>query len=294
MRVLITGGTGFIGSMLLEQLSAAGHHCVVLTRMQPPPAGPATYLHSLDELSDDAEIDAVVNLAGASLADKRWSAGYKKMIVDSRLQTTAALVALCRRLTTKPAVFLSGSAIGYYGAHADELVDESTESGEGFAAQLCCDWEKEASAIDDLGIRLCVLRLGVVLDRDGGAFVEMARPFRLGIANWIGSGDQYLSWIHRRDAVGAMLFLLEQAQLRGVFNLTAPQPVTSKSFCTLLQAQLRTWVSLPMPAWVMRMLVGEMADELLVQGQRVVPRNLLQAGFQFQYASLEEALPALV
>lgn len=294
MRVLVTGGTGFIGSLLQQVLSDAGHQLMVLTRQTSPPAGPATYLHSLDELADTAEIDAIINLAGASLADKRWSTSYKKTIVDSRLNTTADVVALCHRLNTRPSVLLSGSAIGYYGAHGDEKLDERCGAGDGFAAQLCSDWESEASAVAALGIRLCLLRLGVVLDRDGGAFVEMARPFRLGVANWIGSGEQYLSWVHRRDVVGAIVFLLEQSQLHGVFNVTAPQPVTSKGFCSVLKAHMRTWITVPMPAGVMRVLVGEMADELLITGQRVLPANLLNAGYTFQYPELEEALSTLV
>ena len=294
MRVLITGGTGFIGTMLQQVLSDAGHQLMVLTRQASPPAGLATYLQSLDELRDTAEIDAIINLAGASLADKRWSESYKKTIVDSRLNTTADVVALCRRLNTKPSVMLSGSAIGYYGARGDEELDERSGAGDGFAAQLCSDWESQASVVEALGIRLCLMRLGVVLDRDGGALVEMVRPFRLGVANWIGSGDQYLSWVHRRDVVNAMLFLLEHEKLHGVFNVTAPQPVTSKEFCGALKAHLRTWITLPMPAAVMRTLVGEMADELLIEGQRVLPQNLLNAGYAFQYPDLEEALPTLL
>ena len=295
MRVLVTGGTGFIGTMLQQVLLDAGHVCLVLSRQaSSSPAGSAKFLRSLDELPDSAEIDAIINLAGASLADKRWSESYKKTIIDSRLNTTIDIVALCRRLNAKPSVLLSGSAIGYYGARGDEELDERSDAGDGFAAQLCSDWEHEASAVEELGTRVCLMRLGVVLDRDGGAFVEMAKPFRLGVANWIGSGDQYLSWVHRRDVVGAMLFLLEQSQLHGVFNVTAPQPVTSRGFCNALKNHMRTWITLPMPAGVMRILVGEMADELLVQGQRVVPLNLMNAGYKFQYPSLEEALATLV
>jgi uncharacterized protein (TIGR01777 family) len=294
MRVLITGGTGFIGSSLQQQLVRGGHECLVLTRQAEPPAGQSTYLHSLDELPDTAQIDAIINLAGASLADKRWSDRYKKTIVDSRLNTTADVIALCRRLETKPSVLLSGSAIGYYGAQGEEKLDELASAGEGFAAQLCQNWEDAAAAADALGIRLCVLRLGVVLDRDAGAFVEMARPFRLGVANWIGSGEQYLSWIHRQDAVAAIIYLLEHEALQGIFNVTAPEPVTSQMFCTSLKRHTRTWLTLPMPAWLMRMLVGEMADELLISGQRVVPHKLLEAGYRFSYPSLDDALPALI
>ncbi|MEP4484921.1 MAG: TIGR01777 family oxidoreductase [Halioglobus sp.] len=296
MRILITGGTGFIGSMLQQVLSDAGHELLVLTRQALSSEGErsTTFLKSLDEIPDSANVDAIVNLAGASLADKRWSTRYKKTIVDSRLETTASVVALCRRLQVKPSVLVSGSAIGYYGARGAEKLDESADQGEGFSAQLCGDWEREASAVEAMGIRLCLVRLGVVLDSDGGAFVEMAKPFRMGVANWIGSGDQYLSWIHRRDVVGAILFLLERNDVDGVFNVTAPEPVTSKGFCQALQAHLRTWITLPMPAGVMRLLVGEMADELLVQGQRVLPNRLQNEGYAFQYADLDSALATLV
>ncbi|MEP6390958.1 MAG: TIGR01777 family oxidoreductase [Halioglobus sp.] len=296
MRILITGGTGFIGSLLQQVLSEAGHELLVLTRqtLSPERDGSTTFLQSLDELPDTANVDAIVNLAGASLADKRWSTGYKKTIVDSRIETTASVVALCRRLQVKPSVLVSGSAIGYYGAQGAEKLDESAGQGEGFSAQLCGDWEHEASAVEAMGIRLCLMRLGVVLDSDGGAFVEMVKPFRLGVANWIGSGDQYLSWIHRRDAVGAIVFMLEHGDVHGVLNVTAPHPVTSKEFCRALKRHLRTWLTVPMPAGVMRLLVGEMADELLVQGQRVLPLNLQNAGYAFQHPDLDSALATLV
>ncbi|MEP0202597.1 MAG: TIGR01777 family oxidoreductase [Halioglobus sp.] len=296
MRILITGGTGFIGSLLQQVLSEAGHELLVLTRqtLSPERDGSTTFLQSLDELPDTANVDAIVNLAGASLADKRWSTGYKKTIVDSRIETTASVVALCRRLQVKPSVLVSGSAIGYYGAQGAEKLDESAGQGEGFSAQLCGDWEHEASAVEAMGIRLCLMRLGVVLDSDGGAFVEMVKPFRLGVANWIGSGDQYLSWIHRRDAVGAIVFMLEHGDVHGVLNVTAPHPVTSKEFCRALKRHLHTWLTVPMPAGVMRLLVGEMADELLVQGQRVLPLNLQNAGYAFQHPDLDSALATLV
>jgi len=294
MRVLITGGTGFIGSHLQQALIHAGHRPIVLTRQTLPANEGVTFLHSLDELPDTAEIDAIVNLAGASLAEKRWNAQYKRIIVDSRLSTTADVVALCRRLHRKPSVLLSGSAIGYYGARQEEEVDERADRGTGFAAQLCSDWESEASNVETLGIRLCLMRLGVVLDKDGGAFEEMVRPFHFGVANWIGSGDQYLSWIHRDDVVGAILFMLEEQSLQGVFNVTAPHPVTSKGFCRILQLHMRTWLTLAMPASVMRILVGEMADELLINGQRVVPNKLLSSGYVFHYPELETAVPTLL
>ena len=294
MRILISGGTGFIGSLLLEKLTGEGHECVVLSR-QPHQAGAGiSFVQSLDEIADDDSIDAVINLAGASLADKRWSSRYKDTIVSSRLGTTKNLVSLCQRLNRAPSVFISGSAIGYYGSRGSESLEEGASAGEGFASQLCQRWEEAAEEVRGTGARLCIIRLGVVLDREGGAFSEMSRSFRMGVASWMGTGEQYLSWIHRQDAVAAILFLLRDDTLAGVFNLTAPQPVTSREFCAGLKKQLRTFVTLPLPAPVMRALVGEMADELLLEGQRVLPGRLLQSGFEFQYPGLDQALARLV
>jgi uncharacterized protein (TIGR01777 family) len=294
MRILISGGTGFIGSLLLEKLTGQGHECVVLSRQRLPAAAGISFVQSLDEIADEDLIDAVINLAGASLADKRWSPRYKDTIVSSRLDTTRDLVGLCKRLARAPAVFISGSAIGYYGSRGDEALEEGASAGEGFSSQLCQQWEQAAGEVSETGARLCIIRLGVVLDRDGGAFTEMSRSFRLGVASWMGTGEQYLSWIHRQDAVAAILFLLQEDSLAGVFNLTSPQPVTNREFCEGLKKQLRTLVTLPLPGPVMRVLVGEMADELLLGGQRVLPGRLQQSGFEFQYPGLDEALARLV
>lgn len=290
MHYLITGGTGFIGTALIEALLAEGHSATVLSRQRLPDTAALRYVADLQEVTDEANIDIVVNLAGASLAGARWTEGYKQEILSSRLGTTEKVTALIERLNRKPRLLLSASAIGYYGHHGDELLGEDGAVEPGFSAALCQQWESAAEVAAKQGVRVCLLRLGVVLDRNGGAMEEMARPFKFGIANWLGSGHQWLSWVHRRDVVAAIGFLRDRPDLAGAFNITAPEPVTSRGFCSAMKRYKRTLLTAPVPAPVMRLLVGEMAEELLLNGQRVVPERLAAAGFQFGYANLDAAL----
>ena len=292
MQILVTGGTGFIGQALLPALTAAGHEVLVLSRGRHQDRKGVRYLQDLDSLPAETPVDAVINLAGASLAGRRWNAAYKREIVASRIETTRSILELVTRLDRAPGVLLNASAIGYYGASDDTPLDESAAPGQGFSAELCQQWEQVAAGAETAGVRVCLLRLGVVLDAGGGALAEMARPFRLGVANWIGDGHQYLSWVHRSDVVAAMLLLLENEALSGPFNVTAPAPVTSRELCDALKRQLRTLVTLPMPAAMMRLMVGEMADELLITGQRVVPAALTSAGFAFHHRTIDSALAA--
>ena len=293
MRILVTGGTGFIGTALVNRLLERGHSVTVLTRQSLQGGDRLDYVSSLDILENDERIEAVINLAGASLADRRWTRKYKQEIFSSRLDTTRALVALLGRLQTPPATLLSASAIGYYGHHGDEPLDEGGESIPGFAQDLCAQWEDAALQARELGVRVCLLRLGVVLDAGGGAFTQMDRPFRLGVANWLGHGRQWLSWIHREDVIAAIEHLLADETLAGPFNLTAPDPVTSRGFCDVMKRHRRTLVTAPVPAVVMRLMVGEMANELLLNGQRVLPAALQAAGFSFRYPTLDDALRAI-
>ncbi len=294
MNYLITGGTGFIGTALIASLRAAGHGVTVLTRRPRPPQERITFITSLDAIPAQARFDGVVNLAGASLAGARWSESYKREITSSRLDTTGAVIALLGRLQQPPAVLLSASAIGYYGHHGDEPLGEDGAAVPGFSQQLCQRWEAAALRAVDLGTRVCLLRFGVVLDRDGGAMQQMAQPFRFGIANWLGSGQQWLSWVHRKDAIAVIDFLLARPDLAGPFNITAPEPVTSRGFCAAMKRRRRTLLTAPVPAPVMRLLVGEMAQELLLQGQRVLPIRLQAEGFNFSFPTLDEALGAIM
>ena len=290
MQILLTGGTGFIGEALTQALLAGGNEVIILSRHAHTDRPRCRYIQSLDDISAQAKIAAVINLAGSSLAARRWSAAYKHEIVASRLDTTGQLLDLFRRLDHCPPVLLSASAVGYYGHHGDDCLTESSPVKPGFAQALCSDWESLALQAQSLGVRVCLLRLGVVLDSGGGALVEMAKSFHIGVASWLGSGQQWLSWVHRRDVVGAMLFLLNRDDLQGPFNITSPAPVTSRGFAHALQAHFRTFIRAGVPAPVLRLLVGEMAQELLLNGQRVLPDRLQAAGFEFIYPDIESAL----
>ena len=285
MHILITGGTGFIGQ--------AGHRISILSRSQHRDTAQCTFVRSLRELSPDSAPDAVINLAGASLAGKRWTRAYKEELVASRVQGTRALVAYFTESADPPRALLSASAIGYYGPRGDDALTEEAAPGSGFSSELCQAWEQEAARAAEAGIRTCLLRLGVVLDRQGGALKEMALPFRFGVASWPGSGHQYLSWIHRQDVVAAMAFLLAEDTLAGPFNLTAPGPVTQREFCRAMRKHFRNLPGMPVPGPVMRLLLGEMAGELLLSGQRVVPAGLQRAGFEFRYPGIDDALAAI-
>lgn len=290
MHYLITGGTGFIGTALIEALREKGHAVTVLTRQALPDLSDCRYVSDLDEIDQGKQFDGVINLAGASLAGGRWTEAYKRELVASRIDTTRAVVELLKRLDHPPPVLLSGSAIGFYGHHGDEILAEDGAVVPGFAQRLCQEWEAAALEAEALGVRVCLLRLGVVLDSGGGALVDMARPFSLGVANWLGDGHQWLSWVHRRDVVAAMSHLLEHPALAGPFNITAPEPVTSRGFCDAMKRRKRTFITMSVPATAMRLLVGEMADELLLNGQRVLPAALAAAGFEFAFPTLDEAL----
>ena len=294
MHILITGGTGFIGGPLCECLLSEGHQLTLLTRQALVDIDHCRYVSKLDTLDAGERFDAVINLAGASMAECRWTPEYKREIFASRLETTRALLQFLERMKQRPKVLLSASAIGYYGHHGDEELEESGATTPGFAQGLCEQWEQLALSARQLDIRVCTLRLGVVIDSGGGAFAQMARPFNFGVANWLGSGRQWLSWVHRADVISAMHFLLRHTDLQGPFNITAPQPVTSRGFCEAMKLHKRTLFSVPVPEVIMRLMVGEMAEELLLNGQRVVPAALLQAGFTFDYPDLNSALSKVI
>jgi uncharacterized protein (TIGR01777 family) len=294
MHILITGGTGFIGGPLCECLLSEGHQLTLLTRQALVDMDHCRYVSKLETLDTRECFDAVINLAGASMSECRWTPEYKREIFASRLETTRALLQFLERVKQRPKVLLSASAIGYYGHHGDEELEESGATTPGFAQDLCEQWEQLALSARQLDMRVCTLRLGVVIDSGGGAFAQMARPFNFGVANWLGSGRQWLSWVHRADVISAMHFLLRHTDLQGPFNITAPQPVTSRGFCEAMKLHKRTLFSLPVPEVIMRLMVGEMAEELLLNGQRVVPAALQQAGFTFDYPDLNSALAKVI
>ena len=291
----MTGGTGFIGSALAAQLLELGHELLILTRnLGHMDSDNLSYINSLDSIHEEDYFECFINLAGENIAEKRWTEARKSALLSSRIDTTRELFELARRLQRPPELVLSASAIGFYGNQQDQRLSEDAQSTEGFAPRLCQAWEDAALRFETLGCRVCRLRLGVVLAAEGGALEELTRSARMGVASWLGDGGQWLSWVHREDVIRAMLFLLEDADHSGAFNLTAPEPVTNRAFCDELRQHMRTWLAMPVPGFVMRIVFGEMAEELLLNGQRVIPRRLQEAGFNFRYDTLAEAMPSLV
>ena len=288
MHILVTGGTGFIGSALIPELVGRGHEVTVISRAMRSALHKVAYCQTLSEVKTD--IDAVVNLAGASLAARRWTARYKREIVESRVNLTQDLVSWLKQRDNPPDVFVSGSAVGFYGHHDSEVFTEANSQGQGFSATLCADWEQAAAEAEAFVPRVSMLRLGVVFDRGGGALQEMLRSFHVGLQSWLGSGEQWLSWVHREDVVSAICFLLEHPTASGPFNLTAPEPVTHREFSVVAAESFRTAFAAGVPESVMRLLVGEMADELLLKGQRVLPERLLNEGFGFSHPHIAGAL----
>ncbi len=280
MNYGITGMSGLIGSALARSLRNDGHQALGLPRSVTDPA-----------LVD--RLDAVVNLAGAPIAGQRWTAARKDQIRDSRIRATRDLVETLGRSSTPPKVLVSGSAIGFYGVRGDEELDESSQRGTGFLPDVADAWEKEAEAAGKLGIRVVLLRTGVVLAREGGALPEMAKPFRAFAGGPIGGGTQWMSWIHLADEVRAIRLALDSPALAGPVNSTSPNPVRNEEFAHELGKALHRPSLIKAPAFALRAVFGEMADEVLLGGQQVMPRRLLKAGFQFNFPTLGRALADL-
>lgn len=294
MRVLVTGGTGFIGRVLIASLLARRHSVMVLTRSVAAAAKlqPATvqFSESLDQLGG---VDAVVNLAGANLGEGRWTAARKRIFYESRIGTTQKLIGWMATLSVKPSVLISGSAIGYYGLHGANAVTENDSAAADFLGQLCADWESEAIEAETLGVRVCRVRIGIVLGPKGGALAKMLPPFKLGLGGPMGSGRQWMSWIHCDDLVTLICELLTHSAAKGAFNATAPNPITNSQFSQALGAALHRPACLPMPSLLLKITLGEMSD-LLLTGRRVLPARAQEIGFKFQYPTLESCLHAII
>jgi uncharacterized protein (TIGR01777 family) len=294
MHILITGGTGFIGQALVPQLETQGHKLTIYSRQTHPNTTAVAFIQTLAELTQVDPIDVVINLAGESLARNRWTKNYKHTLRASRIDLTQDLIDILQRSHHRPKHFISGSAIGWYGDCGEQKIDENHPAGSGFGAELCKGWETAALAAEEtLGSTVTTMRIGVVLDKDGGAFPQLYMPFRFGVANWPGTGDQYLSWIHRSDLVKAIGELV-QRPIAGPVNLTAPEPVTYRMLAQEISELRKTWVTMPAPGFAMRLALGEMAEELLLSGQRVLPTKLLSTGFEFEYPTVDRALQALL
>lgn len=301
MRLIVTGGSGLIGSALSAELAGAGHDVVVTSRRpdQVDSAADGVDVREWDAQSK-AQLtrilngaDAVIHLVGEGIGDGRWSRARKERIRASRVDSTRAVVEALALANPRPKALIQASAVGYYGGREDELLTEDSSVGEGFLAETCAAWEEAGEQAREVGVRRSILRTGVVLAREGGALPKMALPFKLFAGGPVGDGDQWVPWIHLQDQVAAIRFLTEDENAAGPFNLTAPTPVRNRDFGRALGDVLRRPSFLPTPAAAMRLLLGEMSD-LLLEGQRAVPERLIEAGFAFRFERVEDALADLL
>lgn len=300
MKILVAGGTGFIGKPLLAQLNQEGYEIVLLTRNKssvPPSLQKIAAAESWDAKSpapwekemDDAE--AVINLVGEPIANKRWSASQKEKLVKSRIEAARALIHAMQNAPRKPKVFINASAVGYYGNVAEGELTEDCPKGEGFLADTCGEWEGEAQKARELGVRTVLLRIGIVLDQRGGALAKMLFPFQCFMGGPLGSGKQWVSWIYIQDVIGIILFALKNESLSGPVNAVSPAPVRMKEFCAELGKAIHRPSWIPVPAFILKILLGEMS-EMLLGGQKVIPQKLLNSGYPFGFSKLDQAFQA--
>ena len=302
MQIVIAGGSGFLGTALAGTLAAEGHDVAVLTRQhskkpshQPHlsfvPWDPNGHTGPWAKAVDGAT--AVINLAGESIAAKRWSTAQKQKIRDSRMLATRSLAAAIRQAARPPAAFISGSAVGYYGDRGGETLTEASAPGTDFLAGVAKDWEAAASEVASLS-RVALVRTGIVLDRRGGALPKMLPPFQMFVGGPLGTGTQYMPWIHKNDWVRMVSWMISAEGARGPLNATSPSPVTNAEFSKALGHALKRPSLLPAPAFALRLALGEMADALLLSGQRALPRRATDLGFSFRYSDIDEALASVL
>lgn len=297
MRVFITGATGLIGRHLTQKLLDNHHQVTVLSRdidrARKLFGEQVSYCSSLDDPTAINRMDAVINLAGEPIADKRWTTRQKRRLCQSRWKITERLSVLIKNSPYPPSVFISGSAIGFYGAQADNIVTEETRPHREFTHQLCERWEAYAKQAKSPATRVCLLRTAVVLSTSGGALPKILTPFKLGFGGVIGSGKQYMAWIHIQDMVDGIYFLLTTPDLHGPFNMAAPNPVTNYEFSHTLARQLKRPCFMPIPALLLRIIMGESAT-VVIHGQRAEPARLAEAGFTFSHDNIAGALADLL
>lgn len=299
MKILITGSTGLIGKQLLDHLK--GHHLVLLTRdiqkaelaLNHLALPHADFISNLSSFNDLNNIDAIINLAGEPIAERKWTKKQKDIIINSRCNLTDELAQLCLKSLTPPRCFISGSAIGYYGNAGSQDINETTEiASSDFSHQVCQQWENKALQAQNSQTRVCLLRTGIVLSPLGGALKKMQLPYQFGLGGPVGDGKQYMSWIHIDDMVLAILHLLDQEGSSGIYNLTAPHPVTNQTFSKALAKTLKRPHFLFTPKILIKGILGE-ASALLTDSQRVRPQRLVHEGFKFRYSRIESALKQL-
>jgi uncharacterized protein (TIGR01777 family) len=296
MKILLTGGTGLIGSQLVRLLLDRGHQVVILTRnLAGKPAMTGVQYAAWDGKIDGSwvklmpAIDAVVNLAGENIGGHLWTPAHKELVRTSRVQAGKVLVEAIRQSSRKPDLFIQSSAIGYYGPSGDQPLGEDAPSGRDWQSDICREWEGVTQPLDAMGIRRLVIRSGVVLSLDGGAFPRLLLPFKLFAGGPIGSGRQWLSWIHWRDEIEAISHLIHHTGAEGVYNLTAPEAMSNAEFGRLLGRVIKRPYWFPTPGFAIRLVLGEMST-LVLDGQRVFPQRLIESGFQFRFAKVQDAL----
>lgn len=299
MKIVLAGGTGFIGTTLRRKLISAGHEVIVLTRQAATEGTEREVFVAWDaKTSGDWAsrldgVDAVINLAGENIAGERWTPVRKQKIISSRVDATRAIVNAIAQAKQKPAVLINASAVGYYGDADDRELTEKDPEGTGFLAATCNQWETEAHKVEPLGVRLVVFRLGPVLGEQGGMLSKMIPPFLFFVGAPLGTGKQWISWVHIEDVIGAIFFALSSSEISGSLNIASGTPVTMKEFCHVLARALRRpcWPSLP--SFFIRMMLGEMAA-IILSSQRVIPRKLLEAGYLFRHTDLSRAFEAIL
>lgn len=299
MKILIAGGTGFIGKPLVNSLKNSGHEIFLLSRKKNSSIAPG-----IQTLHWDAEnfsgwekwvehCDAIINLTGEGIASKRWTERQKNIIVNSRIQSTRILVKAIQQFPNQSISLINGSAIGYYGNVPEGELTENASAGKGFLAETCQAWEQEALRAASSNVRVVCIRTGIVLEKNGGALQKMLFPFQLGLGGPLGDGKQWMSWIYLDDMVSLICYVLENKQIRGPVNATAPWPVRMKEFAKILGKNLHRPAILPAPSFAIRLLLGEMS-EMLLEGQKVIPQKLIHDGFHFQYPDLDSALKTIL
>lgn len=287
MNIAIAGASGMVGKALTRHLTAKGHTVSALKRDEHGGAAKPFKDASVEDLQ---KFDAVINLAGENIAGKRWSDEQKKLIVKSRVETTSYLAKTLAQTSGKPSVFINASAIGFYGNRGGETITENSSAGSGFLATTCQQWEDATLSANRAGLRVVRIRLGVVISKEGGALAKMLLPFQMGAGGNLGSGEQFMSWIAIDDVVKAIDFILDHSEVEGAVNLTAPQPVSNAEFTRTLGKVLGRPAIIPAPAFALKLILGDMAQEMLLEGSKVLPAKLQAANYAFQFPNLEQAL----